>query len=171
MMDMLRGTLVRLRPPDVDQLGLSASLEGLVAGWNRRQQGPARFEIELSGGIDRVPELIAINLYRIAQEALTNAAKHAGATQVRLQLALQDRPGDGNEAIALTVEDDGPASEAVGTSGMGLLGMRERVATLGGQMSFAAGRNGGAQLRVVIPLPAAPDPSLEQTQPAAARAA
>ncbi|MFC5320937.1 sensor histidine kinase [Bradyrhizobium oligotrophicum] len=171
MMDMLRGTLVRLRPPDVDQLGLAASLEGLVAGWNRRQQGPTRFEIELSGGIDQVSDMIAINLYRIAQEALTNAAKHAGATRVRLQLARHDRPGDGSAAIALTVEDDGPASETVGTSGMGLLGMRERVATLGGKMSFAAGQNGGAQLSVVIPLPAVPAPSFEQTQPAAACAA
>ncbi|MGJ4948123.1 HAMP domain-containing sensor histidine kinase [Bradyrhizobium sp. HKCCYLS20291] len=158
MMDTLRGALVRLRPPDVEELGLAASLEGLVAGWNRRQQGSTRFEIALSGRIDHVPDMIATNLYRIAQEALTNAARHAAATRVRLQLAVQPEPGDGGEVIALIVDDDGPVREAVGKSGMGLLGMRERVASLAGQMSFASGADGGAQLRVVIPVPAASGP-------------
>ncbi len=170
MMETLRGTLVRLRPPDIDELGLAASLEGLVAGWNRRQPGLTRFEIALSGDIDRVPDSVATSLYRIAQEALTNAAKHAGATRVRLQLSLQEGLdiGDEKKTIALSVEDDGPASEAVSKSGMGLLGMRERVASLGGNMSFAAEANGGARLRVVIPFPAAPP---KQTPSAIKRAA
>ncbi|MGC2781745.1 MAG: histidine kinase, partial [Bradyrhizobium sp.] len=173
MMETLRGTLVRLRPPDVDELGLAASLEGLVAGWNRRQRGRTRFEIGLSGRVDRIPDAIACNLYRIAQEALTNAAKHAGATRVLLQLALQDGAGDGAAAdeIALTVEDDGPASEAVGKAGMGLLGIRERVASLGGRMSFAAGADGGARLSVAIPLPAPLGQPNTETQPATACAA
>ncbi len=166
MMDQLRGALMRLRPPDVDELGLAASLEGLVAGWNRRQHGRTVFEISLSGGIDRLPGIIATNLYRIAQEALTNTVKHAGATRVRLQLTLQDGPAS---ATVLTVEDDGPAGEAPDKPGMGLLGMRERVASMGGQMSFAATSGGGARLRVEIPLPALPD--LSPTQPETACAA
>ncbi|GLH79424.1 histidine kinase [Bradyrhizobium sp. SSBR45G] len=152
MMETLRGALVRLRPPEIDELGLAASLEGLVAGWNRRQHGLPRFEISLSDGIDRVPDIVATHVYRMAQEALTNAVKHAGATRVRLQVALGERLGHADETIVLAVEDDGAAGEASSRSGMGLLGMRERTASLGGQMSFAAGADGGSRLRVVIPL-------------------
>lgn len=157
MMETLRGTLFRLRPPDVEELGLAASLEGLIAGWNGRSRGRTRFEIRLCGGFESLPAAFGATLYRIAQEAITNAAKHAEATRVVLRLTLRDAPsahGDGAaKEIELTVDDDGRASDhdqAV-RSGMGLLGMRERVATLGGRLSFEAGRKTGSALRVVIP--------------------
>ncbi|MGJ4914763.1 HAMP domain-containing sensor histidine kinase [Bradyrhizobium oligotrophicum] len=170
MMEQLRGALMRLRPPDVDELGLAGSLEGLVAGWNRRQHGRTVFEISLSGDVDRLPGIVASNVYRIAQEALTNAVKHAGATRVQLQLTLQDGPAQSapESTTVLTVEDDGPAGDAPDKPGMGLLGMRERVASMGGQMSFAA-TSGGARLRVEIPLPALP--GLSPAQPETAYAA
>ncbi|XUM25042.1 HAMP domain-containing sensor histidine kinase [Bradyrhizobium oligotrophicum S58] len=169
MMEQLRGALMRLRPPDVDELGLAGSLQGLVAGWNRRQHGRTAFEISLPGDVDRLPGIIATNLYRIAQEALTNAVKHAGPTRVRLQLTLRDGPAESppGSAAVLTVEDDGLAVDTPDKPGMGLLGMRERVASLGGQMSFAA-TSGGARLRVEIPLPALPDLSPAQRATACA---
>jgi signal transduction histidine kinase len=158
MMETLRGTLFRLRPPDVDELGLAASLEGLVAGWNGRSRGRTRFEIRLRGSFEGLNAALAANLYRIAQEAITNAAKHAAATRVVLHLAMRTGPpafgGNAGGEIELTVDDDGRAGDrdhAAGT-GMGLLGMRERVASLGGRMSFAAGPHAGATLRVVIPV-------------------
>src|SRR5579864_1770115 len=55
MMETLRGALFRLRPPDVDELGLAASLQGLVAGWNRRSRGQTRFDIALSGACEDLP--------------------------------------------------------------------------------------------------------------------
>ena len=164
MMEVLRGTLFRLRPPDVDELGLAASLEGLIAGWNDRCRGRTRFEIRFGGAIEVLPSAFAANLYRIAQEAITNAAKHAEATRVVLHLTMQEAqpgqeaqpaPGDGTKKeIELTVEDDGQAGDHDQTvkSGMGFLGMRERVATLGGRLSFEAGRRTGSILRVVIPV-------------------
>lgn len=158
MMETLRGALFRLRPPDVDELGLAASLEGLVAGWNGRSGGRTRFEIRLGGNFEGLPVSVGAALYRIAQEALTNAAKHADATRIVLQLSLRAAPhacGDGARAeIELTVDDDGRASvpDPAVKSGMGLLGMRERVATLGGRLSFEAGRRTGSVLRVVIPV-------------------
>jgi signal transduction histidine kinase len=150
MAETLRGALFRLRPPDVEELGLGASLEGLVAGWNSRSRGRPRFAIELSGGFEDVPAGVAAGLYRIAQEALTNAAKHADATAVVLRLARCTRA-----EIELAVADDGRAAVAdrAATGGMGLLGMRERVAGLGGVLSFEGRRHGGAVLRVLIPLP------------------
>jgi signal transduction histidine kinase len=164
MMETLRGALFRLRPPDVDELGLAASLEGLVAGWNGRSGGRTRFEIRLGERLEGLPTAVGADLYRIAQEAITNAAKHADATRVVLRLSLREAPpahhdGARNE-IELTVDDDGRAGvdhDRAVKSGMGLLGMRERVATLGGRLSFEAGRKTGSVLRVVIPVAPAAD--------------
>jgi signal transduction histidine kinase len=148
MMDSLRGALFRLRPPDVEELGLAASLEGLIAGWNGRSGGATRFEIRLEADLDKLPPAFGSSLYRIAQEALTNAAKHAEATRVTLRLSVTE-----NREIQLSVDDDGGTGEASpnSRSGMGLLGMRERVATLGGRMSFETAPASGSVLRVAIP--------------------
>ena len=77
LMETLRGALVRLRPPDVEELGLTLSLESLVASWNGFEKGRTRFEIAVIGDADDLPPGVSANLYRIAQEAITNAAKHA----------------------------------------------------------------------------------------------
>lgn len=166
MMETLRGALFRLRPPDVEELGLAASLDGLIAGWNGRTRGQPRFELRLDGDVDNLPAAIGDNLYRIAQEAITNAAKHAEATAVSLRLAMHETgAGDDNEnrrQIELVVEDDGRASERAVKSGMGLLGMRERVASLGGLLTFEARAGLGAVLRVTIPVAAAAPAQVEQ---------
>jgi signal transduction histidine kinase len=149
MSETLRGALFRLRPPDIDELGLAASLEGLIAGWNGRLRGRPRFEIGFSGSFSNLPGTVSANLYRIVQEALTNAAKHAGATRVATRLQMH---GAETTEIELAIDDDGEPGTAAVKSGMGLLGMRERVAALGGRLSFGAGQSGGSALRVVIPL-------------------
>ena len=154
MMESLRGALLRLRPPDIEELGLAASLEGLIAGWNGRSRGRTRYEIVLSGRFENLPTELAANLYRVAQEATTNAAKHAGAGTVRLCLTRFDAHGNGDSPdgeIELVVEDDGHLADRSVKSGLGLLGMRERVASLGGRLNFEAGPKGGSILRVVIP--------------------
>ncbi len=165
MMETLRGALFRLRPPDVDELGLVASLEGLIAGWNGRSRGQTRFEAALSGDFGLLPMTIACDLYRIAQEALTNAAKHAEARNVLLRLTIREAPPAlgvcNTREIELSVEDDGRAGDQAVKSGMGLLGMRERAAALGGRLSLEIGQSQGAKsersrLRVVIPLAATP---------------
>ncbi len=146
MMESLRGTLFRLRPPDVEELGLTASLEGLVSGWNGRSRGRPRFEVALEGPLDHLPVAIGVDLYRIAQEAITNAAKHADASLVTLRVALR-----GGE-VELSVENDGPAHDVAGARpGMGLLGMRERVAILGGSLSIGS-TAAGTVLRATIPI-------------------
>jgi signal transduction histidine kinase len=156
MAETLRGALFRLRPPDVDEIGLAASLEGLVAGWNGRSRGQTRIEMELSGSFASVPAAVSTNLYRIVQEAITNAAKHAGATRVVLRLRMHESqalPTDRSARdIELAIDDDGRPGDRAVKSGMGLLGMRERVAALGGRLSFEVARSGGSSLRVVIPV-------------------
>ena len=147
MMETLRGALVRLRPPDVEELGLTISLESLVASWNGFEKGRTRFEIAVTGAADDLPPGVSASLYRIAQEAITNAAKHAHARRVQLRLEA------GDADIVLTVEDDGEASDAGLTpkAGMGLLGMQERVVSLGGTLQFERRETGGARLVARIP--------------------
>jgi signal transduction histidine kinase len=147
MMETLRGALVRLRPPDVDELGLTLSLESLVASWNGFEKGRTRFEIAVMGAADDLPPGVSASLYRIAQEAITNAAKHAHARHVQLRLEA------GDADIVLIVEDDGEASgaNAAPKAGMGLLGMQERVVSLGGTLQFERRETGGARLVARIP--------------------
>jgi len=147
LLETLRGALVRLRPPDVEELGLTISLESLVASWNGFEKGRTRFEIAVIGAADDLPPGVGASLYRIAQEAITNAAKHAHAGHVQLRLEA------GDADIVLTVEDDGEASsaDAAPKVGMGLLGMQERVVSLGGTLQFERREAGGARLVARIP--------------------
>jgi signal transduction histidine kinase len=153
MMTTLRGALVRLRPPDIEELGLGLSLESLVASWNGFEKGRTRFDIAVIGQVDDLPQSVCANLYRIAQEAITNAAKHARARHVRLR--IEAGPTD----IILSVEDDGEATDGnlAPKAGMGLLGMQERVASLGGTLRFEPRAAGGARLVATIPNPG-PEP-------------
>ncbi|HVX79038.1 MAG TPA: histidine kinase [Bradyrhizobium sp.] len=147
MMSALRGALIRLRPPDIEEHGLALSVESLVASWNSFEKGRTRFDIDIIGRVDGLPQSVCVSLYRIAQEAITNAAKHAHARHV--QLRIEARQAD----IILSVEDDG---ETVGGDlppkpGMGLLGMQERVASLGGTLCFERHAERGARLVATIP--------------------
>ncbi len=155
MMETLRGALVRLRPPDVAEFGLTLSLESLVASWNGFEKGRTRFEIAVTGPVDHLQASVCDNLYRIAQEAITNAAKHARARHVRLHLqAVADD-------IVLSVEDDGEATPGAAEAdiskagltkaGLGLLGMQERIVSLGGTLRFERLAAGGTRLVARIP--------------------
>jgi signal transduction histidine kinase len=147
MMATLRGALVRLRPPDIEELGLALSLESLVASWNGFEKGRTRFEIAIDGPVDDLPRSVCTSLYRIAQEAITNAAKHAQARCVQLRIEA------GQAETVLSVEDDGEAKRVnlAPKAGMGLLGMQERVASLGGTLRFERRATGGVRLVAVIP--------------------
>ena len=146
-METLRGALVRLRPPDIEELGLTASLESLVASWNGFEKGRTRFDIAIIGKVDDLPPSVCASLYRIAQEAITNAAKHAQARHVQLCLEA------GHAKIVLSVEDDGEATSGnlSPKAGLGLLGMQERVVSLDGTLHFERRPAGGARLVATIP--------------------
>jgi signal transduction histidine kinase len=146
LMARLRGALVRLRPPDVEELGLALSLESLVASWNGVEKGRTRFDIAIIGKVDNLPPSISASLYRIAQEAITNAAKHAQASRVQLRLEA------GQPDIVLSVEDDGESiCDLRPKAGLGLLGMQERVASLGGTLRFERQETAGTRLVARIP--------------------
>ncbi len=150
MMSTLREALARLRSQDLDELGLEASLAQLVAGWNAQTAPKAVFHLDLAGDLAGVPRAIAMSVYRIAQECLTNAARHGKPSDVYLRV---ERTAADGGAVALTVEDNGggdPARVKVAT-GHGILGIRERIAASGG--SLAIGRAArGIRVRASIPL-------------------
>ena len=151
MMTNLRSALTRLRPPELDEMGLAASLDHLVAGW-RRNGGPTRFTFDADGDFGGLPPFLCANLYRVAQEAITNAAKHADAANVELRLAWRQGEG-GRSELELTVADDGAAGaeDLAAGQGLGLVGMRERVAALDGRLAFETRNPLGLILRVSIP--------------------
>lgn len=136
-----------LRPSVLDDWGLGPSLEAHVEAFGRRHALAARLTIE--GLPERLPADFETAVYRITQEALTNVARHARATRVDVTVRA------GADRLTLVVADDGAGIPPPGArpSGMGLLGIRERVRALGG--SLALDGAAGTELRVELPLPAA----------------
>jgi two-component system sensor histidine kinase UhpB len=133
----------RLRPDALDALGLSSALAALGAGFERR--AGVRVERDLSQVVAVSPEEELV-LYRVAQEALTNVARHADASCV--QVALRERA----DGVELVVCDDGigMAEEVVGSS-QGIRGMRERAMLVGARLSIESRPGGGTTVRLVIP--------------------
>ena len=95
-----------------------------------------RFGLELTGNLDDITDDLALSLYRISQECLTNAIRHGAPDHVTIRL-------DASKAITLSVTDDGGLREDLPESdGYGLLGIRERVAALGGSFTLAPCQDG-----------------------------
>lgn len=153
LMVSLRQTLTYLRPQEIDDLGLIQSLRALVEQHNKSAGGRTSYSIETTGEVEQLRAETSAHVYRIVQEALTNASKHANARNVKVLLSqLADA---GQERIRLSVVDDGAGRSADDKpsppSGSGMIGMRERVVALSGQ--FAAGPlpSGGFGLEVEFP--------------------
>ena len=102
---------------------------------------------DVTGEARPLPEAVDLTAYRVIQESLTNAAKHAAGASASVRLAF--RPG----VLALAVEDDGPGASGTGDAGHGLIGMRERAAAVGGWVSAGPRGGGGFQVLAELPLP------------------
>jgi two-component system sensor histidine kinase UhpB len=143
----VRAMMRRLRPPVLDELGLLPALQELVDNWNTGQ-GDCFCRLEVAGNLPPLSDELEISLYRIVQEGLTNVARHAQAGDVLVRL---ERAGEGG-GISLTVRDDGVGFDpGVTRRGLGLLGMRERVEALGGEMRTEAAPGAGVTLHITLP--------------------
>jgi len=142
----VRRLAVELRPSALDDFGLQPALERLVDTYSQHTSIPVDLEIQLGG--QRLPSEVETTLYRLVQEALTNIAKHAGATAV--SVLLTRKPA----SVALVVEDDGegfdPADARDGS--LGIVGMRERLGLLGGRLRVESAPGKGATLAAEVPL-------------------
>lgn len=147
-------TLIReLRPAGLDELGLAAAVEHCVQTW-RTHLPDVSLQLSISGDFTTLRESIAVTLYRLVQEALTNVAKHAAARHVAIRLQRTGDEGVGGERIEVTVADDGVGTAAgLPTRGLGLIGMRERVMALRGELAFASMPGKGFELAARIPVP------------------
>jgi PAS domain S-box-containing protein len=135
-----------LRPAALDELGLARVLETYVKEWSRHSAVPARFHAR-PGNLERFAPEVEASIYRIAQEALNNVAKHARARSVNVLLELR------GENLALVVEDDGVGFQptAKGETMLGLTGMRERALAVGGTVELEPTPGGGTTILACIP--------------------
>ncbi|MCX7141424.1 MAG: PAS domain S-box protein [Proteobacteria bacterium] len=139
-----------LRPLMLDDLGLAAALDWLTQNFSK-QTGIAT-DLVIDDTVAQVPEPIASALYRITQESLTNVTKYAHATTAEIRL---ERDGDW---VELTVRDNGRGIEQADQNKLGtfgLLGIRERVMLLSGEVTIGGEKGRGSELRARIPLAAA----------------
>jgi signal transduction histidine kinase len=141
----VRRLAVELRPKALDDFGLVPALERLVETF--REQTGIAVDLEPRLGDDRLPSEVETALYRITQEALTNIVKHAHANHVSIVLTRRDG------LVSAVIEDDGRgfAEKQGSENGLGLLGMRERVALVDGRLSVESSPGAGTTLSIEVP--------------------
>jgi signal transduction histidine kinase len=144
-LEELRRVARALRPTALDDLGLAPA----IAAYARQLSKAAGFELGLElDELPRLPDTIELCCYRLAQEALTNAARHAQAHRVRVSLHQRD------QLLTLRIEDDGKGFSPSGRIGLGLVGARERIAALSGSLELISAPGAGTRLTASLPLEA-----------------
>jgi len=145
----LRKLAVDLRPPNLEIMGLNAALTDFIDRAKEQTKLKITFRNEL--GNNKIPEDLAIVIYRVVQESLTNIIKHAKAKNVRLSLYVDKKN------ISLEITDDGVGCDLAnalykkGKPKIGIQGMRERVESLGGTFIITSAPKQGTQLKAVLP--------------------
>ncbi len=148
-LDGVRRLAVQLGPSILEDLGLRSGLEWLAD--RVRDETGLRVDLDLRGETGHVPPTVAIAVFRVAQEALTNVVRHARAT--RIDLRLDDSSG----VLSLEVADDGAGfdvdeARSRPTASVGLFGMAERVALVGGTLDIQSRKGAGTRVMVRVPV-------------------
>jgi signal transduction histidine kinase len=138
-----------IHPAILSKGGLGPALKTLA----RRSAIPVELEVDADS---RLPEPVEAATYYVVSEALTNAAKHSGASAVRVEVAGHDG------FVQVSIRDDGVGGAAPG-QGSGLIGLKDRVEALGGEIEMDSPSGGGTSLRVRIPT--APGPARPAVRP------
>jgi signal transduction histidine kinase len=137
-----------LRPAQLDDLGLVAALHYLVDEERRRTR--MDIALEILGLMKRIDPLVETVMFRVAQEALTNVARHANCKTAKVLVEYRD------EQIMMQVSDAGagfdPQRQLQPPHGWGIAGMRERVESVGGRLKIYTAPGQGTRVEVVIPL-------------------
>lgn len=144
---VVRSMMRTLHPLSLSDLGLAATLTDLVTEWQRRY--PA-LEIDLTydEAVNWLDDEVGIHVYRIVQECLTNVVRHAQASKATV--TVRRHIIKGTEQVVIRVEDDGIGGSTEG-EGFGVLGMRERVESMGGQFAFESIPGQGVRVRAWMP--------------------
>jgi signal transduction histidine kinase len=140
----IRRLVYELRPPALDDLGLTVSLRLLA---ERYQGAHLAITCELPQQLPPLPAAVEVAIYRITAEAITNVVRHAGARTCTVRLSVVER-------VDLAIADDGRGMPDGATPGVGLISMRERAAELGGACRISSSPGEGMTIHVWLPLPA-----------------
>lgn len=147
--EVVRDLISRLRPVGLDELGLTAALEHCVDQW--QLHAPAcTLLLDQEEGLDELDEASSLTVYRIVQEGVTNALRHAQATQI--QISVQRTSSARGAEVRIVVEDDGRGCPGGPLPGFGLRGMRERIETADGKLQFRTADRGGLILEARLPV-------------------
>ncbi|MGZ8137407.1 MAG: ATP-binding protein [Methylococcaceae bacterium] len=151
LMTVVRSMMHQLHPLVLTELGLKATMEDLLNHWTLRN--PAlKLSIDCPDEIDALEQKITIQIFRVVQECLTNIVRHAQATQATIKLDIEHHSNTGR-ALRLQVTDDGQGCAAGQIkSGFGLLGVRERINSLGGELFIQTRPQQGMRITASIPL-------------------
>lgn len=138
-----------IRPTSLDDLGLQTAVEQLVQEWCERSN--LKFDLQLMLNDRRLPPTVETTFYRVLQEAINNVVKHADASKIGIILEASERD------VSLIIEDDGRGfvwnpDAASSTTRLGLLGMRERLALVGGSLEIESGQHNGTTIIVHAPI-------------------
>ncbi len=145
LITVVRSMMHQLHPLVLTELGLKATLEDLINHWAIRH--PAlKISLDCSNEVDNLETKIAIQLFRVIQECLTNTVRHAEATHASISLAIDQH------SLQLTVSDNGQGCVNAEKTGFGLLGMKERINSLGGELTLQSSPQQGMTILANIPL-------------------
>ena len=148
IMALTRSMLNRLRPHELETVGLRGTLQDLVTGWQARVADRFRCSLDFEGPIDSLPPELNITLYRLIQECLTNAVRHSRAKVIALRVRVA------GTAVQLRVSESevAPGGSPGTGGGTGLDGMRERVEAQGGELQLVWEPAGGMLLTASMPI-------------------
>ncbi len=140
---VVRSMMRTLHPLSLTELGLNATLADLISEWQRRQP-TLTIDFQYDEELENLDSEVAISVYRVVQECLTNVVRHANASKVNVLVGMED------ERVQVMVSDNGRGGQ-MGAQGFGILGMRERVENLGGQFSFKSLKGKGVTVSAWMP--------------------
>jgi two-component system sensor histidine kinase UhpB len=146
--DVVHNMITRLRPSPLDDLGLLPTLQESIVAWQQRQP-EINFQLDVEGKLDHLNEAMNMTVFRVVQEALTNAVRHAEASEIAILVANKQ------EQLVIDITDNGKGMEVHDFHSdvdFGLLGMRERAQSLGGQFTLESSLGNGVKIHVTIPL-------------------
>lgn len=145
-LEEIRGVARRLRPPELDELGVRAALEAHARSMTQGK----RMDVRFNGTVPALSRESSLALFRIVQEAITNAALHSGADSITVNVSSDD-----SQVLAEVVDDgcgfDLGTALAQSGSSLGLFGMHERAGYVQGELSLESGPGRGTRVRVTMP--------------------
>ena len=151
MVQQIRDLSLDLRPPLLDEMGLVTALTGYLE--TQAERTGLAIEVRQKGVVDGLPAEVEITAFRVAQEAVTNAIRHAKARRVLVVVESSDG------GLTISVEDDGQGFDATSATegaatgkSLGLLGMQERARMLGGRFDISSSPGGGTRVHIWLPV-------------------